>query len=365
MYFGAATSSYQVEGGIKHNDWTQAAREGKVPSAGVAADHYHRFADDFELARSLGHNAHRFSLEWARIEPVEGMFNETALEHYAQVLDALHERGLEPFVTLWHFTLPEWFSKQGGFEHPRAPEQFARYCEHVVRKLGSRAKFWITINEPMVYASQGYFRGIWPPFSKDIITFFKVLMALVRAHRRAYDAMKKVSVGLQIGIAKNNKAFAPRWLSGIVGWFWNRRFFQLIAKHQDFIGLNYYFVQGLMFRKLPRSDMGWRIYPEGLYQTIMELTRFGKPIYITENGLADAEDSRRAKFIEEHLTWMRRAITDGADVRGYFHWSLLDNFEWVDGFRPRFGLIEVDYATQARTIRPSAHAYELLIQKWR
>jgi beta-glucosidase len=164
FYWGAATASYQVEGGIENNDWAKSAREGRVPVCGIACDHYNRYEEDFDLAKSLGHTAHRLSIEWARIEPEEGKFDEEAIEHYRKVLKALRARGLKPFVTIWHFTLPLWFSESGGFERKDSPQIFARYAAYAVSKLGDLCEHFSTMNEPNVYASQGWINGEWPPF---------------------------------------------------------------------------------------------------------------------------------------------------------------------------------------------------------
>ena len=215
FFWGAATASYQVEGGIENCDWAQAAREGKVPPCGAACDHYRRYNEDFDIAKSLGHNAHRFSVEWARIEPEEGKFNEAEIEHYREVLRALRARNLEPFITLWHFTLPLWFSETGGFERKDAPEIFARYCAFVVDCFGDLCTRYSTINEPVVYAGLGWLKGNWPPFKQFkmvgkheltysgdrtlsrphvsfgvLFTYFKVINNLAKAHNKAYEAIK-------------------------------------------------------------------------------------------------------------------------------------------------------------------------------
>lgn len=170
FYWGAATASYQVEGNIENTDWSQAARDGKVPPAGLLADSYNRYKEDFDIAKKLGHNAHRFSVEWARIEPEEGKFDEKEIVHYREVLEALRQRDIEPFITLWHFTLPLWFSERGGFERDDAPELFARYCAYVVEHLGDLCTNFSTINEPNVFGSNGWLRGSWPPFKRFAIT---------------------------------------------------------------------------------------------------------------------------------------------------------------------------------------------------
>lgn len=353
--WGSATSSYQVEGGIENNDWAASAREGKVPPADRATNHYNLYEQDFDLAKSLGHNAHRFSIEWARVEPEEGKFNEEAIEHYRKVLEALRARGIEPFVTLYHWTLPIWFVEKGSWLNKKVPQVFSKYCEYVVSRLGDLAKFWITINEPEVFISQGYLKGIWPPFKKNIFQYFKVAKNLISSHKASYNVIKKINPELQIGIAKNNIYFENL---PVLRYFWNFYFLNKIKNHQDFIGLNYYFHRRFGGNENKEvTDMGWEIYPEGIYHVLKELKKYQKPIYITENGLADSKDEKRAKFIKDHLRWAHRAIQEGVDLRGYLHWSLLDNFEWAHGFGPRFGLIEVDYQTMERHIRPSAWEY--------
>lgn len=378
--WGSATSAYQVEGGIENNDWAEAARQGKIPPAGRACDHYNRYEEDFDIAKSLGQNAHRFSIEWARIEPEEGRFDERAIEHYRSVLRALHDRGLEPFVTLWHFNLPVWFARMGGFENKKAAFYFERYCEYVMSKLAASTKttasqggigvrFWITINEPIVYASQGYLRGGWPPFKKNIFRFIKVVDNLAVSHNVAYKKIKSIQPLAQIGIAKNQFNFEAdrnpinRLLAKFLIWFWNHRFIGKISESQDFIGINHYFYKKFGGKNIhEKSDMGWDIYPKGIYNVLMELKRYHKPIYITENGIADATDTKRTKFIKDYLYWIYRAIHDGIDVRGYFYWSLLDNYELHHGFKYRFGLIEMDYETMERKIRPSAHEYKRICE---
>ncbi len=363
--WGSATSAHQVEGG-NHNDWTEwekknaerLSRESgkKYPSenyiSGQAADHYHRYEEDFNIAQSLGQNAHRFSIEWSRIEPEEGKFNEEEIDHYRKVIRALRQRRLEPFVSLYHWTLPLWIRDSGGWENEKTTRYFVRYVEKVTSALPG-VKFWITLNEPMVYASHSYFKGNWPPQKKSIVVYLRVISNLICAHRSAYAALKSIRPFAQVGIAKNNIDFGGRFRPG-AHWWWNRRFLDKIRDYQDFIGLNYYFGQ---CRSKEKSDLGWSICPEGIYRVLKDLRRYQKPVYITENGIADARDVYREKFIKEHLKWVQQAIQEGVDIRGYLYWSLLDNFEWSEGFWPRFGLVEVDYKTMRRTIRLSARAY--------
>lgn len=372
--WGASTAAYQVEGGIENCDWAEAARAGRVPPAGQACDFYHRFEADFDLAASLGMNAQRFSIEWARIEPEEGKFDESEIEHYRAVLRALRARGLTPMVNLWHFTLPLWFSKRGGFLHRDAPEVFARYCRFVVERLGKEAELWLTHNEPMVYAGKGYWEGLWPPFCKNLLKHLRVVPSVARAHRAAYMAMKDARPEIQIGIAKHNIFFESNWnpvnqlVCVFVDWFWNHRFLQLIDGYQDFIGLNHYHhrkfgATAAEKARVVRSDIGWELHPWSLYRCLVGLKRYGLPIYVSEHGLADAADSRRSEFIKNAARSVHRALEEGVPVKGYLHWSLLDNYEWASGFTPRFGLIEVDYATQERRIRESAYVYKRLCEQ--
>lgn len=367
--WGASTASFQVEGGISNNDWAEAARQGKAPLCGRACDHYSRFESDFDIAKDLGHNAHRFSIEWSRIEPEEGKFDEKEIEHYRAVLRALKARGLTPFVTLWHFTQPMWFSERGGFLHAGAAQVFARYCSFVVDRLGSEAEFWMTINEPQVFAGDGYLKGKFPPFARNLISYLRVLSALMKAHVAAYRAIKATNSNVQVGIATHNIDFDPaenvlaRYLAGFLDWFWNHRFLLKTKGCHDFIGLNHYFHHPIGKRAVkdaPRSDMGWEIHPESLYRLSVGLVRYNVPIYITESGLADSKDVHRASYITGYVGAVHRAITDGADVRGYLHWSLLDNYEWAEGFWPRFGLVAIDYATLTRTVRASARVFETI-----
>ncbi|MDO8575691.1 MAG: family 1 glycosylhydrolase [bacterium] len=372
--WGASTAAYQVEGGIENVDWAQAAREGKVPAAGRACDFYNRFESDFDIAVSLGMNAQRFSIEWARIEPEEGKFDEQEIAHYRAVFAALKARGLTPIPNLWHFTLPLWFSERGGFLNKKAPEVFARYCRFVIERLGDESDLWLTHNEPMVYSGKGYWDGVWPPFLKSPVQHLRVISAIAAAHRAAYTVMKAARPQIQVGIAKHNIFFESnanplnRIRCAVTDWFWNHRFLRLIAGYQDFIGLNHYHHR--KFGATPgeqaaavRSDMGWELHPTSLYHCLVGLKRYGLPIYVSEHGLADATDSRRAEFIRNAARSLHRALAEDVPVRGYVHWSMLDNYEWTNGFGPRFGLVEIDYATQKRRIRDSAYVYKQICEK--
>lgn len=364
--WGSSTASYQVEGGIENTDWAQAAREGRVPVCGRACDHYNLYEKDFDIIVALGHNTHKISVEWARIEPEEGVFDEKEIEHYKKVLDALHIRNIKPIVNMWHFTLPLWFSEKGGFENPRSPFYFARYCAYVTNRLDGKEDTYVTINEPLVLASNAYFKKNWPPFKKNPVAFLRVFKNLIRSHITAYEAMKKECPEIKIGISKNNIYFHSNanpfnmLYAGFMNWFWNRRFLNGIKNHQDFIGLNHYFHHkfGGPKENYVKSDMDWDINPDALYKVLLELKLYKKPIIVTENGVADAQDSRRTDFIKGYVGAVHKAIEAGVPVSGYLHWSLLDNYEWAFGFTKRFGLVEVNYDTLERKIRPSALEYK-------
>ncbi|MAF81110.1 glycosyl transferase [bacterium] len=382
--WGAATSAHQVEGNNVHSDWWDWEKSTNgVTRSGVAADHYRHFAEDFALAKELGHNAHRLSLEWSRLEVEPGKWNERAISHYREVLLALREAGLTSFVTLHHFTNPQWFATQGGWLARSAPVRFARYAAMAADRFGDLVDFWVTINEPMVYATQSFWHKRWPPQLGSWSALRTALRHLASGHELAYQELHKQLPEAQVGIAKHVIAYVPSDNATWTGrqaaawedsWF-NHRFFKQTPDSHDFIGVNYYFHQRPQSVSLipPRlhtqawqgavSDMDWPIWPEGLAHALRGMSRYKKPLYVTENGLADAKDTRRPDFIRDHLRVIERAQADGIDVRGYLHWSLLDNFEWDHGFDPRFGLVEVDYATQKRTPRQSAYVYRAVIEQ--
>ncbi len=388
-YWGAATSAHQVEGGNK-NDWTEWEQQSlklKVKNAklkawpdfilknhpnplqeenyisGAACDHYRRFPEDFDMAKALGHNAHRFSIEWSRIEPEEGKFNEKEIAHYREVVKALRTRGLEPFVTLWHWTLPLWVAQKGGWENSETVEYFSRYCGRIIQELKHEATFLVILNEPVLWASNAYRTGNFPPGKQNIVAAWRVLKNLKKAHRAAYGIAKKINPDFQVGITQNMGWFVPFFLRP----FYDALMFNFpnaIAKETDFFGLDYYRKIPFFRRSRADSDIGWEIDPRGLYFVVKKVWRkFKKPIFILENGIADARDEKRAEFIRLHIAAMMRAMDEGADVRGYFYWSLLDNFEWENGFWPRFGLLEMDYKTTERKIRPSAWEYKKIIDE--
>lgn len=395
--FGAATASHQIEGG-QHNDWSEwekrnakrLAAESEAAFAhwnphwaefraeatdpqnyisGTACDHWNRYAEDFSILSELHLNAYRFSIEWSRLEPEEGAWNEEAAAHYRAMLADLRNRGITPFVTLWHWTLPLWLAEGGGVLHPRFPEYFERFAGRALDILGPDVRFVVTLNEPDVLSAHAYLKGAWPPERKSLLSFFRAQSRLACAHRLAYRLLKQARPDLQIGVAKHQVYFEAagnrpwnRLLKALADYFWNGWFLRRIRGCQDFIGLNHYnrnLIDG-WYGKNPnavQTDFGWEYLPESLEYALLELRRYGLPVYVTENGLADAHDRLRPDFIPRALGAVVRAREAGADVRGYFYWSLLDNFEWDKGFWLRFGLVEVDFASQKRSIRHSARIY--------
>lgn len=397
FYWGAATASYQVEGGIENCDWARAAREGRVPPCGRACDHYNRYEADFDLAKELGHNAHRFSIEWARIEPKEGQWDMEEVEHYRQVIKALKKRGIKPYTTLWHFTLPQWFADRGGFENPNAPEFFARYAQFVAKELGGELEGMTTMNEPMVFAGLGWLKGNWPPFKqfglvnekreltnsgdrtmsrpekswRAYFVYRQVVKNLVRAHNLAYEAINAVEPQLEVSLVKHVVAYDSNAnplniiRAAVQNWFFNHTFLRKVHKKCDSFGLNFYhYVKYGDRPHFEKSDMGWEMAPAGIYNALQVLWKYKKPIFVSECGVADHDDSHRAWYIEQQIQGVARALRDGMDIRGHMYWSLMDNYEWALGFEKKFGLIEIDYDTLERKVRPSALVYKALIQKY-
>ncbi len=370
--YGAATSAHQVEGNNVHNDWWNWEQNRPLEfRSGRAADHWRLYKQDLSLAKNLGHNAHRFSIEWSRIQPERNQWDQHALRHYRAVLLELRRLEIKSFVTLHHFTNPQWFAERGGWLRHDAPQLFADYTRVVVDYFGDLVDFWLTINEPMVYATQSYWHKRWPPQKRSGIKTWLVIRRLAAAHRQTYRLIHRCRPGAKVGLAQHLIAFMPslarqsgsRTVIALQDFWFNHYFYHLTRGTHDFIGANYYFAKSNMTQPEPVSDLGWPIRPEGLTHVLKQIKKYKLPIYVTENGLADAADSRRADFIRSHLRSIETAQKQGADVRGYLHWSLIDNFEWDLGFAPRFGLVAIDYKTMARTPRRSAYVYKGIIEQ--
>lgn len=408
--WGCGTSAYQVEGHNVDADWSDWERvPGHIADgsdASVACDWWAGAAYrlDFDLARSLGLNAFRISVEWSRVEPRQGHWDEDALSYYRRVLLALRERGLAPLVTLHHFTNPRWFTLAGGWESQRAASWFARYVKTVADALGELCDFWITINEPVVYAYFGYVDGVWPPGRRSFRRGFGVLANLVRGHAAAYHALHALQPSARVGVAHHFRRFLPATrgarLDGAAArvrdYMMNRLFFLATvdgrlrfplslgsrvrgaAGSQDFIGVNYYYSERTAFASRSPGQLftrtqppAWRadvpsfagdVRPASLYEVVAGLRQYQLPIYVTENGLFDLGDETQSRFLVSHVAALARAAAEGVPVRGYFWWTLVDNFEWAEGYTARFGLFANDRASQRRTPRPSAAVYERLVR---
>jgi beta-glucosidase len=406
--WGAATAAHQVEGGCDNNNWSRwensVDAEGRPrikrgQKAGAACEHWTRYREDIELLRELGVGAYRLSVEWSKLEPAPMRFDAAAIRHYHDVLDALLEAGIEPVVTLHHFTHPLWLEELGGFERVENVRHVVAFGERVFREYSDKVRMWCTTNEPEVVAAMGYAAGIFPPGKRSLQAAAEVLKNLCVAHTELYHAIKAMPGGAEarVGIVKNLTQLDPwnRWspLDWLACRVLNRLFngaileyletgrFRFVipglarvdhedergARSLDYFGLNYYSHVLLqvrpvrdaeqMLRYRPgdvKTDMPYASYPEGFYRALMRVSRLGVPLYVTENGIADGRDDRRAGFIERYLYALWRAMQDGCDVRGYFYWSLMDNFEWSEGYDMKFGLYEVDFATQRRRLRSGA-----------
>ncbi len=408
--WGAATAAHQVEGQNTNNQWWDWEQQpGKIWYGGLSGDacNWWNNADpDFDRAAALGHNAHRMSVEWSRIEPRDGYFDTAALARYRELLTGLLRRGITPMVTLHHFTNPRWFEEQGGWLSPTAPHRFGRFAECVAGTLGDLCDLWCTINEPVIYAVQSYLIGLWPPGQQDIRATFGVVAALLRGHAAAAMAVKRVSPRARIGLVHQVRIFDPASPSALdvavaATWDYLLNGAVLYALRtgripppfgygervpglrgsSDFFGLNYYtrervafdpIAPGLMFGRrftpehVPQSDIGFEgqsygeIYPDGLYRTLRRVATLGVPIYITETGLPDADDDQRPEFILSHMAAAHRAIRDGVNLRGVFFWTLTDNFEWSEGWGLRFGFYALDEHTGERRLRPSGALFAAL-----
>jgi beta-glucosidase len=381
--WGAAYSSHQVEGNNKNNDWWDWEQQGKTKEkSGWACDSWNRYPIDHQLVQDLGCGGFRFSLEWSRIEPEEGVFSSEAIDHYRKVLKDLKKRKIRTFVTLWHWSLPLWFAKKYGWHHKDSTKIFTRYCEKVIEQLGEEIDFLITLNEPRLHLNKGYITKEFPPGKRNPFFFLKARRNMVKAHIGCYETTKKINKNVNVGLTQYTNAFKYQGkakllkkLTESIENFYNWYFFLQIGKAMDYVGVNFYygydyeikpwlpFVKRINHPDL-KSDLGWEFTPRGIHDVTMSAwQKFKLPIYIFENGAADSEDKIRARYIKEHLRWLHRSIRNGADIKGYFYWSLIDNFEWAEGFWPRFGLCEMDYQTMERKPRKSYYFYQEIIKK--
>lgn len=392
FFWGTATSAYQVEGYNKNNDWWEWEKKTSLKEiSGPACRHYELFKEDFDLAKQLNHNAHRFSIEWSRIEPEEDRFSSKEIDHYREVVLALRQRGIEPIVTLHHFTNPLWFAKLGGWQNKNAHKHFLRYVERIVDALCNKVRYWVTINEPLIYVHHAYVLGIWPPQERSFLKAQGVIDTLALSHVEAYRLIhniykQKNLLPPLVSIAKHVRVFEPcdaTPKNKFAAYLRDRLFnFSLLDKlirkrSLDFIGINYYTcdwvdvrgcglshllldVQQKSPHSIKKNSLGWDIYPRGLSKLLLRLSRYDLPIFILENGICTQNDNERWDFIYEHLKNVHFAIEHDVKILGYLYWSLIDNYEWDKGFSPWFGLVEVDYNTYKRTARESAKKFALV-----
>jgi beta-glucosidase len=399
--WGAATSAHQVEGGNVNSDWWDWERKAGGPvsePSGAAVEHYSRYTSDLQMLASLGLNTYRFSIEWARIEPSDGTFDETELAHYRDVVSCARSLGLTPMVTLNHFTLPRWVAADGGWTSSKTPALFERYTRRVVAALGDMVGWYCTINEPTTVATGGYAGG-WgfPPGVVDPARWRAAIFGLIAGHKRSLEAIHEIRPEAKAGLA----AFTIETMSNAGGRpaieftrRWNEDVYLEAAVDDDFIGVQTYTRSQLHLPRLAApftraalairplegrvvpwvlglkdgangtqapagsrvTQMGWEYRPESVAVVVRRIARLypEKDLVVTEHGVATLDDAERVEFIARGLAALHETIQDGIKLRGYVHWSLMDNYEWATGYRANFGLVGVDRATQERIVRPSA-----------
>lgn len=401
--WGTATASHQVEGGNTNNDWwhweQQTDRILHGHRSNDACGWWRgKWTEDLDRAKETHQNAHRLSIEWSRIEPHPAVWDESALEQYRKMLQGMRDRGIEPMVSLVHFSHPQWFIERGGWLREESVEFFERYARKSVRALKDLVNTWITINEPNVYVYSGFVEGAFPPGMKDLRKAPIVTSNLLRAHALAYKAIHDIQPGAKVGIAHHYRSFIPandrnvmdravtsfrhQGFNNVVPeavrtgklrmLYWRESLPELVGT-QDFFGLNYYTREtvdvnirrpGQILRtgEFPQdADMSPTGFianvPEGFWEALKWAHDYDLPIYVTENGIEDPDDRIRSRFLASHIRELWRATNFNWKIKGYFHWTLVDNFEWERGWTQRFGLWEMDPKTQVRSRRPAANFY--------
>ena len=405
--WGVGTAAHQVEGENIYNDWwAWEQTSGHIKNghmSGLACNWWENAEADFDRAAAMGLNALRLSVEWSRIEPRSGAFDDSSLERYRQMLRGLRERGIEPMVTLHHFSNPRWLSEQGGWEAPETVALFARFVRRVVEALGEYCDLWCTINEPNVYGFMGYVDGVFPPGQTNIKPALRVIRNMLAGHAAAYREIHTLQSNARVGLAHNMRVFDPvnprslldRRATNTTDRIFNQAILTALVQGRwmlplgfglalklrrtlDWIGLNYYTRDMVAFdRTQSQSLFGHRrhadgaelldggygeLYSRGIFRSIQRLARLGLPIYVTENGIPDDDDDQRPRYLLTHLHQMWHAIQLCYPVMGYYHWTLVDNFEWAEGWTLRFGLFSLDPETQRRTPRRSASLYADVVQ---
>ncbi len=371
--WGVAGSAHQIEGGNTNNDWwdfEHAPGSDCADSSGDACDSYHRWAEDIDLVAGMGLGAYRFSLEWSRVEPAEGEFSVAALDHYRRMCAGCHERGIVPVVTFHHFTTPAWLAARGAFESPDAPDRLARFVQRAGAHLGDLIGWACTINEPNVIGAMGYTIGDYPPGVRDDLTrHIAVNEAMVRAHRLSVEALRSgpgsFPVGLTLSMAEIVADEGGELTRDVAEDILEDTFLRA-TDGDDFVGVQAYTrmhfgPDGLApdDPSVAQTQMGTENWPQAVAHCVRRTAAFtGLPVLITESGIATDDDVERIAYVDQALGGVHSCIAEGIDVRGYFVWSLLDNFEWNMGYRPKLGLHSVDRTTFERRPKPSAKWYE-------
>ena len=369
--WGTATAAHQIEGGNHNNDWwdwEHTEGSGCTEPSGDACDSWNRWLDDVDAVAEMGLGAYRFSLEWSRIEPAEGEFSQVALDRYRLLCEALITRGITPMVTFHHFTTPRWVAAAGGWESPATVDRFVRFCTVAAEALGDVIGVACTLNEPNIVAAMGYLAGIFPPGRQDVAARRTVNANFVAAHRRAVEAIRTAAPGVPVGLTLSMADYqaidgGDAKLEQIRRGMEDR--FLAATEGDDFLGVQAYSrtrvaPDGVRYDGepgVPMLVMGYEFWPQSIEATLRrawEVTGGKVPLWVTENGIGTDDDGQRIDYVHQALQGVQRAIADGIDVRGYTYWSLLDNFEWAFGYRPRFGLVEVDRTTFARRPKSSA-----------
>jgi beta-glucosidase len=386
--WGVATSAYQIEGGNSNSDWWEWEKQGKADNeSGAACDYWNKFKSDHDLLVELGCGVFRLGIEWARIEPKEGEFSKDAIEHYREILQDLKSRNIKTQVTLWHWTSPIWYQENYGLHNEKTIEIFARYTSKIVEEFGEFIDSYITFNEPMVPLGQGFLAGVFPPGFKNPIKFSKALNNLAATHKISYEIIHEKYPDAQVGITylynwyeSEGFGLLLKTINKISQWFRVDLLAKKVRGYEDFIGIDYYRLGKITFRwdrmKMDsknqtylgftiEEDLGnvmkWISYPQGFYNALKQASeKFKLPIYVTENGVPTREgleDEERVRYLKQHIEAMHQAMLDGVQIKGYNFWSLMDNLEWLYGYEPKFGLVEVDYKTLERKPRMSFYEY--------